>query len=59
MLPGSGDADRLNGGYLEPIRAHLVRRGIAVISYDKRGVGGSNGDWREATLRELADDNDA
>lgn len=29
---------------------------IAVFIYDKRGTGNSSGDWRSATLEELADD---
>lgn len=34
----------------------LARRGFAVLAYDKRGVGGSTGDWRSATVHDLADD---
>lgn len=30
--------------------------GFAVLSYDKRGVGGSSGDWREASMDDLAAD---
>jgi alpha/beta superfamily hydrolase len=30
--------------------------GIAYLSFDKRGVGKSTGDWREAGISELADD---
>src|SRR5690349_2059782 len=56
MLGGSGPSDRHNDGYFPPIRDHLVNAGFAVLSYDKRGVGGSSGDWRDATLDELASD---
>jgi uncharacterized protein len=56
MLGGSGPADRHNDSYFTPIRDHLVNAGIVVLSYDKRGVGGSSGDWRTATLDELASD---
>jgi hypothetical protein len=56
MLGGSGDADRLNGGYFQPIRSYLVEHGIAVLSCDKRGVGESGGDWRAATMSDLGDD---
>ncbi len=56
MVGGSGATDRVNGGYFEPIRAHLVGRGVAVLSYDKRGVGASGGTWMGATLDDLADD---
>ncbi len=31
-------------------------RGFAVLAYDKRGVGKSTGNWREATFQDLADD---
>jgi pimeloyl-ACP methyl ester carboxylesterase len=31
-------------------------RGFAVLSYDKRGVGKSTGNWRESSFEDLADD---
>ncbi len=31
-------------------------RGFAVLSYDKRGVGKSTGNWRESSFQDLADD---
>ena len=31
-------------------------RGFVVLSYDKRGVGKSTGNWREASFQDLADD---
>jgi pimeloyl-ACP methyl ester carboxylesterase len=31
-------------------------RGFAVLAYDKRGVGKSTGNWREASFEDLADD---
>jgi pimeloyl-ACP methyl ester carboxylesterase len=31
-------------------------RGFVVLSYDKRGVGKSTGNWREASFEDLADD---
>jgi pimeloyl-ACP methyl ester carboxylesterase len=34
----------------------LVRAGIAVFAYDKRGAGESGGDWTKASLHELAGD---
>lgn len=34
----------------------FVRRRIAALIYDKRGVGASTGDWRGANLDDLADD---
>ncbi|WP_329117530.1 alpha/beta hydrolase family protein [Streptomyces sp. NBC_01465] len=56
LVGGSGPSDRDNGTYFPPIRRHLRDAGFAVLSYDKRGVGDSSGDWREATLADLADD---
>ena len=56
MVGGSGAADRNNDVYFPLIRPYLVDAGIAVLSYDKRGVGGSAGDWRACTLDDLATD---
>ncbi|MFG3257604.1 alpha/beta hydrolase family protein [Streptomyces sp. NPDC048172] len=56
MIGGSGDSDRDNGTYFPPLRRCLADAGFAVLSYDKRGVGASSGDWRAGTLAELADD---
>ena len=56
MVPGSGPMDRDNEGYFPAIRDALVARGIAVASFDKRGVGGSSGDWRDTGPAEQAAD---
>ncbi|MFG3322451.1 alpha/beta hydrolase family protein [Streptomyces sp. NPDC048171] len=56
LVGGSGPTDRHNGTFFAPLRRHLLNAGIAVLSYDKRGVGGSSGDWRAATLSDLAAD---
>jgi hypothetical protein len=56
MHPGSGPSDRDNDVYFPPIREHLLSRGIAVSSFDKRGVGGSTGRWEDAAIGEQADD---
>ena len=56
MHPGSGPSDRDNDVYFPPIREHLVANGIAVCSFDKRGVGHSSGAWEEAGIHEQADD---
>lgn len=34
----------------------FTRRGVAVLAYDKRGVGRSGGDWRTARTIDLAED---
>ena len=56
MHPGSGPSDRDNDVLFPPIREHLLRAGIAVCSFDKRGVGGSAGHWQDAGIAEQADD---
>jgi pimeloyl-ACP methyl ester carboxylesterase len=56
MVGGSGPSDRTNDTYFTPIRRHLAGAGMAVLSYDKRGVGASSGDWRDATMDDLAAD---
>ena len=39
-----------------PFARFLIRRGVAVLGYDKRGVGGSGGDWNAASFDDLAGD---
>jgi pimeloyl-ACP methyl ester carboxylesterase len=56
MHPGSGPSDRDNDVFFPPIREHLLAAGIAVGSFDKRGVGTSTGHWQDAGIVEQADD---
>lgn len=56
MHPGSGPSDRHNDVYFPPIRAALLAHGHAVASFDKRGVGGSGGDWATSSIAEQAGD---
>jgi hypothetical protein len=56
MHPGSGPSDRDNDVFFPPIREHPVSCGIAVGSFDKRGVGGSTGHWQDAAIEEQAED---
>jgi uncharacterized protein len=53
LLHGSGPQDR---NATLPFARFLVRHGIAILAYDKRGVGASQGDWRKASFETLADD---
>jgi uncharacterized protein len=53
FLHGSGPEGRWGSRYLA---AQLASHGVAAFIYDKRGVGGSSGDWRQATLDDLATD---
>jgi pimeloyl-ACP methyl ester carboxylesterase len=53
LVHGSGPQDRES---MLPFARFLVRHGMAVLGYDKRGVGGSTGDWKTASFEELAGD---
>ncbi len=53
LVHASGAEDR---EYLLPYVRFLVHRGMAVLGYDKRGVGGSTGDWNKASFDDLAGD---
>ena len=53
LVHGSGPENR---DYMLPWARFLVRHGIAVLAYDKRGVGGSTGDWNTASFDDLAGD---
>jgi pimeloyl-ACP methyl ester carboxylesterase len=53
LVHGSGPGDR---EAILPFARFLVRHGVAVLGYDKRGVGGSTGDWNTASFDDLADD---
>lgn len=57
LVPGSGAATR-NGSWnmYRNIGEYLAERGIAVLLYDKRGVGGSTGNWESETFDERAQD---
>ena len=43
LVHGSGAANRES---MLPFARFLVRRSLAVLGYDKRGVGHSTGDWK-------------
>lgn len=63
LIAGSGpqtrDEDVLGHKEFLVLSDYLTRRGIAVLSYDKRGVGESSGDYNAATSDEFAADADA
>ena len=62
LAPGSGPLDRdsdhrrMRFGVTRELAAALAEGGLASLRYDKRGVGGSPGDWRRAGLHDNADD---
>ena len=53
FLHGSGAEGRWASRYLG---TQLATHGIAALIFDKRGVGGSTGDWRRATPDDLVGD---
>lgn len=55
ILHGSGDSDRDNV-WAYTFADALAERGVAVLFFDKRGSGGSGGDWRTVGLDALARD---
>lgn len=55
MITGSGSFHRTSSWYLNYAR-YLQANGIAVLLPDKRGCESSGGDWRTASLEDLATD---
>ena len=53
FIHGSGAEGRWASRFLA---TKLAERGVAALIFDKRGVGKSSGDWRTATLEDLAGD---
>jgi len=56
MIYGSGPAPKRA---FDPWAFWFLAEGFAVITYDKRGSGASTGDWRFASLEDLARDAEA
>ena len=52
LAHGSGPVDRFGGPWI----TFFTDLGFAVLAYDKRGVGASEGDWRQASYVDLAGD---
>jgi len=63
LVSGAGAQDRDGSMFghrpMLVIADHLTRRGIAVLRFDDRGVGGSEGDFAAATPEDLATDVEA
>ena len=53
LVHGSGPVTR---DFMGPIAYHFVRNGIAVLAYDKRGIGKSEGNWMEVSFEQMAKD---
>jgi pimeloyl-ACP methyl ester carboxylesterase len=63
LVAGSGplDRDEADGGH-KPffvLADHLTRKGIAVLRFDKRGIGKSTGSYDDATTADFASDAEA
>ncbi|WP_236687819.1 alpha/beta hydrolase [Jannaschia aquimarina] len=50
LVHGDGPQDRTGGGGYPPLVNLLLDRGIAVASWDKPGVGASEGDWLDQSM---------
>ena len=63
LLAGSGplDRDEADDGHhpFLVLGDYLTRKGIAVLRYDKRGIGKSTGNYEEATTADFASDAEA
>lgn len=64
LIPGNGRTDRdvtASGGHkmFMVLADALTRHGVAVLRFDKRGVGASKGDFNAATSADFADDVEA
>lgn len=53
FIHGSGSEPRFASAYFAD---YFARRGIAVLIYDKRGVGKSSGNWKISSFHDLAKD---
>lgn len=56
LVHGAGPSTRDEDGTFAVLADHLARQGVAVLRYDKRGVGRSTGDYDQHTQAQLADD---
>jgi uncharacterized protein len=63
LISGSGphDRDETIAGHLPflILADHLTRKGIAILRFDKRGIGKSTGDFASATMEDFSSDAEA
>ncbi len=55
LVHGDGPQDRYSGGGYLPLIKVFLESGIAVYSWDKPGVGDSQGDWLDHSMSDRAD----
>ncbi|GAA5107724.1 CocE/NonD family hydrolase [Orbus sasakiae] len=56
LVHGDGPQDRFSDGGYTPLIKHLLKNGIAVFSWDKPGVGSSQGNWLAQTMHDRANE---
>lgn len=56
LIQGAGPEPRSASRFMAEV---FIQNGIAALIYDKRGVGGSSGDWQTSSFEDLAGDADA
>ena len=56
LIPGSGPQDRQYQGLFASLADHLSKKGFAVLRFDKRGVGSTDGDLASSTDNDDMDD---
>lgn len=54
FVHGDGELDRTAYGYYQPIWNELAKNGIACMSWDKKGVGESTGNWLNQSMKDRA-----
>jgi dienelactone hydrolase len=54
FVHGDGELERDAYGYYKPIWNELAQRGIASMSWDKKGVGKSTGNWLNQSMEDRA-----
>lgn len=52
FIHGDGPQDRTSNGDYVFIMNHLLKEGLACFSYDKAGVGASEGNWLDQTMKD-------
>ena len=52
FVHGDGAMDRDSSGYYQPYFDALLAQGVAVFSWDKPGVGASEGDWLQQSMND-------